>query len=126
IAGQIARARNFQRQDLSAVSELVNADQQTHVTGFQVIEHRVRQICNTVTYNIFDPTVIHEIAKHIWTDHISSTERDMYTNLASRVNEQKFGRSIRDPGIIVPPASTPLVSIPQSDFSDQLINGTCI
>ncbi|CAG8768218.1 2715_t:CDS:1, partial [Dentiscutata heterogama] len=59
--------------------------------------------------------------KYIWIHFTPPTKRDIYTNVAFRTNERKFGPSIdkrpmRDPGIGQP--------APHTDFSDQLFNGS--
>ncbi|CAG8472669.1 21582_t:CDS:1 [Gigaspora margarita] len=121
LAGQIAGTPNLHNRDpTTVIPELVNLwDQSDYVTGFDVLKFKINQICNTV-HNIFDPTIILETSRQIWIDSTSPEQRDMYTNFASRVNEQKFGHPVRDPGILIEP---PLISIQHTKFSDSLMHG---
>ncbi|CAG8441616.1 12808_t:CDS:1 [Dentiscutata heterogama] len=122
LAGKVAGNPDLHNADpTTVIPELVNSwDQPNYVTGFDVLKSRVKQICNVV-HNVFDSKIILEIARQIWTDSTSPEQRDMYTNFASRVNQQKFGCPVRDPGILIEPPTEPLISIPPTKISDSLL-----
>ncbi|CAG8791944.1 7445_t:CDS:1, partial [Gigaspora rosea] len=57
-----------------------------YLTGYEALMLKITPICINV-HNISDPIIIDKIARCIWKHFTIPDQRDLYTNIAFRVNE---------------------------------------